>query len=51
MLEFSSSDEFKWIDPKKYDSNKYSSNSSKGFVLEIDFEYPENHGSCLVIIL
>ena len=51
MLKFSSTDEFKWIDPKKYDSKKYSSNNSKGFVLEVDFEYPENHRNCLMIIL
>ena len=51
MLKFSSTDESKWIDPKKYDSKKYSSNNSKGFVLEVDFEYPENHRNCLMIIL
>ena len=32
---------FKWIDPKDFDSNKYSSNNSKGFVLEVSFEYPK----------
>ena len=32
---------FKWIDPKDFDSNKYSSNSSKGCVLEVDLEYPK----------
>ena len=31
---------FKWIDPKDFDSNKYSSNNSKGFVLEVSFDYP-----------
>ena len=30
---------FKWIEPKESDSNKYSSKSSKGWVLEFDFEY------------
>ena len=25
----------------KYTCNKYTSNSSKGFVLEVDFEYPK----------
>ena len=29
---------FKWID---FDSNEYSSNGSKGCVLEVDFEYPK----------
>ena len=32
---------FKWIDPKDFDSNKYSSNSSKISVLEADLEYPK----------
>ena len=31
----------KWIGPKKFDSNKYSINSSKDFGLEIDLEYPK----------
>ena len=31
---------FKWIDPKKFDLNKYTSTSSKkGCVLEVDLEY------------
>ena len=30
---------FKWIDPKQFDLNKYTSNSSKGCVLEFDLEY------------
>ena len=29
----------KWIEPKESDSNKCSSKSSKGCVLEFDFEY------------
>ena len=32
---------FKWIIPKEFDLNKYTSNSSKGCVLEIDLEYPK----------
>ena len=31
----------KRIDPKEFDSNEYSSNSSKGCVLEVDLEYPK----------
>ena len=31
---------FKWLDPKKFNLNKYTSNSSKGYVLEFDFQYP-----------
>ena len=33
--------EFKWIDPKEFDLNKYTSNSSKGCVLEDDLTYPK----------
>ena len=32
---------FKWIDPKEFDLNKYTNNSLKGCVLEIDLEYPK----------
>ena len=31
----------KWIDPKEFDLSKYTSNSSKGYVLEVDLEYPK----------
>ena len=31
---------FKWIDSKEFDLNKWTSNSSKGFVLEVDLKYP-----------
>ena len=31
---------FKWIDPKEFDFNKYTSNSSKGCILHVDLEYP-----------
>ena len=40
MSKFLPTNEFKWIDLKEFDSNKYSSNSSKG-VLEVDLEYPQ----------
>ena len=29
------------MDPKEFDLNKYTSNSSKGSVLEVDLEYPK----------
>ena len=29
----------KWIDPKEFDLNKYTGNSSKGCFLEVDLEY------------
>ena len=32
---------FKWIDPKEFELNKYTSNGSKGCVLEVDLEYPK----------
>ena len=32
---------FKWIDPKEFDLNKYTSRSSKGCVLQVDLEYPK----------
>ena len=41
MFEFLPISEFKWIDPKDFYSNKYSSNNSKGCVLEVDLEYPK----------
>ena len=41
MSKFLPTSSFKWIDPKEFDLNKYTSNSSKGFVLEVDLEYPK----------
>ena len=32
---------FKCIDPKEFDFNKYTNNSSKGCVLEVDLKYPK----------
>ena len=32
---------FKRKDPKQFHLNKYTSNSSKGCVLEVDLEYPK----------
>ena len=29
----------KWIDPKEFHLNKYTSNMSKGCALEVDLEY------------
>ena len=31
----------KWIDPKVFDLNKDASNSSKGYIPEVDLEYPK----------
>ena len=30
---------FKWVDRKEFELNKYTSNSSRRCVLEVDFEY------------
>ena len=38
MSKFLPTDGFRWIDPKEFDWNKYTSNSSQGFVLEVDLE-------------
>ena len=40
MSKFLPTTGFKWIDPKKFDLNKYTSNCSKGCVAEVDLEYP-----------
>ena len=39
MSKFLRPSEFNWIDPKDFDLNKYSSNSSKSCVFEVFFEY------------
>ena len=31
----------KWIDAKKFDLNKHKSNTSKGYVLEVNLEHPQ----------
>ena len=42
MSKFLPTSGFKWMDPKEFDLNKYTSNSSKGCVLEVDLEYPKD---------
>ena len=39
MCRFVPSNVFRSIDPKEFDLNKYTSNSSKGCVLEVDLKY------------
>ena len=39
LSKFSPISGFKWIYPKEFDLNKYTSNSSKVYVLEVDLEY------------
>ena len=41
MSKFLSKGGFKWIDPKEFDLNKYTSNILKYCVLEVDFECPK----------
>ena len=50
MYKFLSTSGFKWIDGKEFDLNKYTSNSSRRCVIEVDLEYPnklrELHNDC-----
>ena len=39
MSKFLPTSGFKWMDPKEFDLNKYTNNSSKGCVLEVGLEY------------
>ena len=39
MSKFLPTSGLKWTDIKEFDLNKYTSNSSKGWVLEINLEY------------
>ena len=41
MYKFLPTSGFKWINPNEFDLNKYTSNSSKEYVLEFDLEFPE----------
>ena len=41
MSKFLPTSGFKWIDHKEFNLNKYTSNCSKGCVLEVDLEYPK----------
>ena len=40
MSKFLPTSGFKWIDFKEFSLNKCTRNSSKGFVVEVDLEYP-----------
>ena len=41
MSKFLPTTGFNWIDPEEFNLNKYTTNSSKGFVVDIDIEYPK----------
>ena len=42
MSKFLPTSGFKWIDLKEVDLYKYTSNSSKGCILEVDLKYPKD---------
>ena len=41
----------KWIDLKEFEMNKYTFNSSKDCVFEVDLEYLKNQGNYIMVIL
>ena len=41
---------FKWINPKEFDINRYSNNSSTGCVLEVDLCILKNYMNYIIII-
>ena len=41
MSKFLPTSGFKWIDTEEFNLNKYTSNSSKGCVLEVNLKYPK----------
>ena len=53
MSKFLPTDRFKWGGSKEFDLNEYNSKSSKGCVLEVEFEYCilNKYDSCIMIIL
>ena len=51
MSKFLPTSGFKWINPKEFDLNKYTSNSSEGCVLEVDLEYTKQFENYRMIIL
>ena len=51
MSKFLQTGKFKWIEPKDFDLDKYSKNSSKCCVLEADLEYLKELRKLPIIIL
>ena len=49
MFKFRLISGFKWIDSKEFDLNKYTSNSSKGCVPEVNLEYPINYYTIIIL--
>ena len=50
MSKFLPTSGFKWIDPKEFNVNKYTSNSPKECVFEVGLEYPKELHKLLQII-
>ena len=51
MPKFLPTSGFKWIDPKEYDLNKYTSNISKGSVVKLILNILKNYTNYAMIIL
>ena len=51
ISKFLPASDFKRIDPKDFDSDKYSSNSSTDCVLKVLLEYPKNYLNCVMVIV
>ena len=43
--------EFKWLDPAKFNLDKYDDDSLRGWILEVDLGYPNNGLHSDVIML
>ena len=53
MSQYLPYNEFKWLNKKEISDfclNSISGNSSIGYILEVDLEYPRNYMSCIIII-
>ena len=48
MSKFLLTSEFKCIDPKEFDLNKYTKNNSKESFLEVDFEYRYENDTMII---
>ena len=50
MSKFLPTGGFKWIVPKEFNLNKYTSNSSKGCILEANIDYPKELNYAVIIL-
>ena len=44
------SDGFKWLNPVKFNLDKYDDNSLRCCISEVDLKYPMNYKNCTTII-